>query len=57
MDSELNLQEIFRVIGEYPARRALDLVPDHWGQTHCRLIEAGQLKYIGLARVTYGLAS
>lgn len=52
LDPELYLQEIFRVIGEYPVRLVLDLAPDQWVQTRCRLIEAGQLRYIDLARVT-----
>ena len=52
LDPEFYLQEILTVIGEYPARRVLELAPNRWVETRSRLIEAGQLRYIDLARVT-----
>jgi hypothetical protein len=57
LDPEFYLQEILTVIGKYLARLMLELAPNRWVQTRCRLIEAGQLRYIDLARVTgFGLA-
>ncbi len=52
LDPEFYLQELLTVLPEYPARRVLDLAPVNWVQTRRRLIEAGQLRYIDLARVT-----
>ena len=52
LDPELYLQEILTVLPEYPARRVMDLAPANWIETRRRLIEAGQLKYIDLARIT-----
>jgi len=52
LDPELYLQELLTVIGEYPKKRVMDLAPENWGKTRRALIEAGQLKYIDLARVT-----
>jgi hypothetical protein len=52
LDPEFYLQEILAVIGEYPVRRVLELAPNRWVETRSRLIEAGQLRYIDLARVT-----
>jgi hypothetical protein len=52
LDPEFYLQELLTVLPEYPARRVLELAPVNWVQTRRRLIEAGQLRYIDLARVT-----
>ncbi|HNZ23525.1 MAG TPA: hypothetical protein PKL24_15380 [Polyangiaceae bacterium] len=49
---EFSLQEILTMIGEYPARQVLELAPNRWVETRSRFIEAGQLRYIDLARVT-----
>jgi hypothetical protein len=52
LDPELYLQELLTVLPVYPARRVMDLAPANWVETRRRLIEAGQLKYIDLARIT-----
>lgn len=52
LDPELYLQELLTVLPTYSARRVMDLAPANWIETRRRLIEAGQLKYIDLARIT-----
>jgi hypothetical protein len=52
LDPELYLQELLTVLPLYPARRVMELAPANWVQTRRRLIEAGQLRYIDLARIT-----
>lgn len=51
-DPELYLQELLTVLPLYPMRQVLDLAPCNRVQTRQRLIEAGRLKYIDLAKIT-----